>query len=132
MVTFVTHQLGFSQAGLHVRAITGLPIPAIEEDGIRKIPALTPGASHVILSPSEGYGPMLGNVYNATNELGVSLLFFGKPEAHVGRRLGVVLATADKVEDAKKKAERAAHSIELKTRQVAEWKKQQGKEKHLL
>ena len=132
MVTFVTHQLGFSQAGLHVRAITGLPVPAIEEDGFRKIPALTPGASHVILSPSEGYDVMLGNVYNATNELGVSLLFFGKPEAHVGRRMGVVLATADKVEDAKKKAERVAHKIEMQTRQVAEWKKQQLKEKHLL
>ncbi len=132
MVTFVTHQLGFSQAGLHVRAITGLPVPAIEEGGFRKIPALTPGASHVISSPSEGYDAMLGNVYDATNELGVSLLFFGKPEAHVGRRMGVVLATADKVEDAKKKAERVAHKIEMQTRQIAEWKKQQLKEKHLL
>jgi len=132
MVTFVTHQLGFTQAGLHVRAITGLPVPAIEEDGFRKIPALTPGASHVISCPSEGYDAMLGNVFNATNELGVSLLFFGKPEAHVGRRMGVVLATANKVENAKKKAERVAHKIEMQTRQVAEWKKQQLKEKHIL
>ncbi|MAG22185.1 MAG: phosphoribosylglycinamide formyltransferase 2 [Candidatus Diapherotrites archaeon] len=132
MVTFVTHQLGFSQAGLHVRAITGLPVPAIEEGDIRKIPSLTPGASHVILSPSEGFDPMLGNVYNATNQLGVSLLFFGKPEAHVGRRMGVVLATADTVEDAKKKAEQVAHKIEMQTRQAAEWKKQQETRKHLL
>jgi len=132
MVTFVTHQLGFSQAGLHARAITGLPIPAVEEDGVRKIPSLTPGASHVIISPSEGFDAELGNVFNATNELGVSLLFFGKPEAHEGRRMGVVLATADKVEDAKKKAEKAAHAIELRTRQQAEWKKQVETEKHLL
>lgn len=132
MVTFVTHQLGFSQAGLHVRAITGLPVPALEEGGVRKIPYLTPGASHVILSPVEGFDAMLGNVYNATNNLGVSLLFFGKPEAHVGRRMGVVLATAGKVEDAKRKAEMVAHSIEMRTRQVAEWKKQEEKRKHLL
>jgi len=132
MVTFVTHQLGFSQAGLHVRAITGLPVPAVEEGGFRKIPSLTPGASHVVLSPSEGFDAMLGNVYEATNSLGVSLLFFGKPEAHVGRRMGVVLATAEKVEDAKKKAEKAAHLIEMRTRQVSDWKKQQEKEKHLL
>jgi len=132
MVTFVTHQLGFSQAGLHVRAITGLPVPAIEEGGFRKIPPLKPGASHVILSPSEGFDPMLGNVYGATKELGVSLLFFGKPEAHVGRRMGVVLATADSTEEAKKKAERAAHLVEMRTRQKAEWLKQQEKRKHLL
>ncbi len=132
MVTFVTHQLGFSQAGLHVRAITGLPVPAVEEDGFRKIPALTPGASHVILSPSDGFEAALGNVYKATNELGVSLLFFGKPEAHPGRRMGVVLATASDVETAKKKAERAAHLIEMRTRQDAVWKKQEEKNKHLL
>jgi len=132
MVTFVTHQLGFSQAGLHVRAVTGMPVPAVEEDGFRKIPSLTPGASHVILSPSEGYDILLGNVFQATNNLGVSLLFFGKPEAHVGRRMGVVLATAEKVEDAKKKAEKAAHLIEMRSKQVAKWKKQQETRKHLL
>jgi phosphoribosylglycinamide formyltransferase 2 len=132
MVTFVTHQLGFSQAGLHVRAITGLPVPAVEEDGFRKIPSLTPGASHVVLSPSEGFDTALGNVYKATNDLGVSLLFFGKPEAHQGRRMGVVLATASDVEAAKKKAEKAAHLIEMRTRQDAVWKKQEEKAKHLL
>ena len=132
MVTFVTHQLGFSQAGLHVRAITGLPVPAIEENGIRKIPSLTPGASHVVLSPAEGFDPMLGNVFNATNDLGVSLLFFGKPEAHEGRRMGVVLATAATTEEAKKKAETAAHKIEMQTRQHMEWQKQKEKRMHLL
>ena len=132
MVTFVTHQLGFSQAGLHVRAITGLPVPSIEDGGFRKIPSLTPGASHVIISPCEGFDPMLGNVYNSINKQGVSLLFFGKPEAHVGRRMGVVLATADNVAEAKKKAESVAHSIEMRTRQHASWMKQQEKRMHLL
>jgi phosphoribosylglycinamide formyltransferase 2 len=132
MVTFATHQMGFSEAGLHVRAITGLPVPAVEENGIRRIPMLVPGASHVVLSPCEGFDPMLGNVYSATNRQGISLLFFGKPEAHVGRRMGVVLATAPTVEEAKKRAEKAAHSIEMRTRQHPEWMPQQEKRKHLL
>jgi len=132
MVTFVTHQMGFSEAGLHVRAVTGLPIPVVNEGGFRKIPMIKPGASHVIIGQSEGFDPVLGNVFNAINDLGVSLLFFGKPEAHKGRRMGLVLATAESAEEAKKKAEKAAHLIEFKTRQNPEWMKQQEKRKHLL
>ncbi len=131
MVTFVSHQTGFSEAGLHVRAVTGLPIPAVKENGFRLVPMIRPGASHVIISPCEGFDPVLGNVYNAINEQGVSMLFFGKPEAHVGRRMGIVLATADNVEEAKRKAEKAAHLVEMRTRQQAEWQKQQEKRKHL-
>lgn len=132
MVTFATHQMGFSEAGLHVRAITGLPIPTIKEHGFPVIENIATGASHVILSPSEGFDPMLGNVWQALDAEGISLLFFGKPEAHKGRRMGLALATASTVEEAKKKAEKAAHLIEMKTRQEAEWRKQDEKRMHLL
>ncbi|MBD3303821.1 formate-dependent phosphoribosylglycinamide formyltransferase, partial [Candidatus Woesearchaeota archaeon] len=51
MVTFATHQVGYSEAGLHVRAITGLPVPTEDRLGYRGIPMLKPGATHVLLSP---------------------------------------------------------------------------------
>jgi phosphoribosylglycinamide formyltransferase 2 len=132
MVTFATHQTGYSEAGLHVRAITGLPVPTEERLGYNVVPMLKPGATHVVLSPYEGWDPAFGNMFNALNAKGISFMSFGKPEAHVNRRMGIVLATADSVADAKIKAERAAHLIQMKTRQFKEWKGQQDKEKHLV
>jgi len=132
MVTFVTHQMGYSQAGLHVRAITGLPIPTETRLGYNGVSMLTPGATHVILSPYEGWDTGFGNIFKAMNNKGISIQLFGKPEAHVNRRMGVVFATASDSEQAKINAEKAAHHIEMKTRQFSEWKIQQDKEKHLL
>jgi len=59
------------------------------------------------------------------------LLLFGKNEAHINRRLGVVLATDPDVQKAKEKAERAAHHIEISTRQDQKWRKQESREKHI-
>jgi len=132
MVTFASHQVGYSQTALHVRAITGMPVPTEERLGYNVVPRLTPAATHVILSPYEGWDPAFGNLYNALNMPGISFMGFGKTEAHVNRRMGIVLATAKTVEEAKLKAEKAAHLIEMKTRQFNEWKGQQEKEKHLI
>jgi len=132
MVTFVTHQMGFSQAGLHVRAITGLPVPTVKRLGYNGVPMLTPGATHVLLSPYEGWDTGFGNLYRAMNIPGISFMSFGKPEAHVNRRMGLALATAKTAEEAKIKAEKAAHYVEMKTRQEPHWKTQQEKEKHLI
>ena len=132
MVTLASHPTGFSEFGLHVRAILGLPIPAVEENGIRKFPLLTPAATHVILSNQKGFGPRFRNVFRALNIPNTTVRFFGKPEAYKGRRLGVALAWDSDVQDAKKKAEQVAHMIELKTRS-GEWQSQEFiKEKHLL
>ncbi|MBR9706762.1 formate-dependent phosphoribosylglycinamide formyltransferase [Candidatus Pacearchaeota archaeon] len=132
MVTFVTHQMGYSQAALHVRAITGLPVPTEQRLGYNVIPMLTPGATHVLLSPYEGFDLAFGNLFKALNAKGISFLSFGKPEAHVNRRMGLILATAKDVEEAKIKAERAAHYIEMKTKEFPQWKGQEDKEKHLI
>jgi phosphoribosylglycinamide formyltransferase 2 len=43
---------------------------------------------------------------------GVRVFLFGKPEAYVDRRLGVVVARGRTVEEARAFAEQAAHSIE--------------------
>lgn len=131
MVTFASHQIGFSEAALHVKAITGLPIPTKKRLGFDVVPIITPAASHVILAPVAGFDPGYKNLYSAFNEEGVTILFFGKNEAHVNRRMGVVLATDPDVQKAKKKAEIAAHRIEISTRQNPKWLPQDSREKHI-
>lgn len=131
MVTFASQQLGFSQAALHVRAITGLPIPTKKRLGFDVVPIITPAASHVILSPVEGFDPGYKNLTDALNENGVTILLFGKNEAHINRRLGIVLATDPDVKKAREKAEIAAHKIEISTRQNPKWQFQESKEKHI-
>lgn len=133
MVTYVTHQTGFSEAGLHVRAITGLPIPTSKENGFSIVPQLINGASHVVLSPFAGADPGVGNLVKALSVPGVTLLHFGKPEAYLNRRMGVVLATDTNVQKAKLKAQRVAHMIEMSVAQLAytPWTGQTSMEKHL-
>ncbi len=131
MVTFVSHQSGFSEAALHVRAITGLPIPTVKRLGFDLIPFLTPAASHVLLSPVEGFDPGYKHIASALKTTGVSVLLFNKNEAHLNRRLGVVFATDQSVQKAQEKAEKAAHSIKISTRQEPKWMKQESREKHL-
>lgn len=131
MVTFASHQIGFSQAALHVRAVTGLPVPTQKRLGFDVVPIITPAASHVILSPTEGFDPGYKNLSKALNEQGVTVLLFGKNEVFENRRLGVVLATDPDVEKAKRKAEIAAHKIEISTRQNPKWIPQESREKHI-
>lgn len=131
MVTFASHQIGFSQAALHVRAITGLPIPTKKRLGFDVVPIITPAASHVILSPVSGFDPGYKNLSDAISEPGVTLLIFGKNETFINRRLGVVLATDPDVKKAREKAEIAAHKIEIATRQNPKWAPQESREKHL-
>ncbi len=132
MVTLASHATGFSEFGLHLRAVLGLPIPAIEEQGIRKLPMLTPAATHVILANQEGYAPKFRNLFKALSISNTTIRLFGKPNAYKGRRLGVALAWDKDVNVAKEKAEKVAHAIELKTF-GNEWQDQEfTREKHLL
>ncbi|MDK2854681.1 MAG: phosphoribosylglycinamide formyltransferase 2, partial [Thermococcaceae archaeon] len=132
MVTMASHPTGFSEFGLHVRAVLGLPIPAIEENGTRKLPVLTPAATHVILANQEGYAPRFRGIFKALSIPNTTIRLFGKPEAYKGRRLGVALAWDKDVQEAKRKAEMVAHMTELRTRS-GEWQDQEyEKRKHLL
>jgi phosphoribosylglycinamide formyltransferase 2 len=131
MVTFASHQIGFSQAALHVKAITGLPIPTQKRLGFDVVPIITPAASHVILSPTEGFDPGYKNLLKVLDEPGVTVLLFGKNEAFANRRLGIVLATDPDVQKAREKAETAAHKIEISTRQNPNWLGQESREKHI-
>ena len=82
MVT-LAHTTNFSEFELHFRAVMGLPIPAIHLEHA--------GCSAVILSPIETDKPLSYNLLDACNEDRTRLRIFGKPIAHVGRRMGVAL-----------------------------------------
>ena len=95
-----------SEFALHVRAITGLPIPDVG--------FLGPAASAVILATGEADAPAYEGVEAALAEPGTQLRIFGKPMAHRNRRMGVVVATAATVDEARAKAKRAAAQVQVK------------------
>ena len=93
-----------SEFALHARAVLGLPYVGPE-------PAV-PAAAHVILSPGTGPFPTFDRLPQALTTPGVRLFLFGKPAAYPGRRLGVAIARAGSVEEARARAEEAAHTVE--------------------
>jgi len=103
MVTLISQDL--SEFALHVRAILGLPIPAIRQLG--------PSASAVLLVEGESSQPRFGNLQQALAEPDTQLRLFGKPEVRGQRRMGVALARAESVEAAVDKALRVIAQIEV-------------------
>ena len=131
MVTMSTHASGYSEMGLHVRAVLGLPIPTVKANNVNQIPLMSPGATHVILSPVDAGNMQYRNIYPAMNMYPNSTIrLFGKPEAHVGRRMGVALALADDAKEAVQRAEKMAHTIEVGSN--GKWYAQDEKRKHVL
>ena len=57
---------------------------------------------------------VFGNLDEVLSEEGVQMRIFGKPEIVGHRRLGVILATADTVEEARAKADRAYKKLKVK------------------
>lgn len=84
MVTLAGTQ-NLSEFELHCRAVLGLPIPEITQERM--------GASAVILSGTESRGraPRYSGEEEVCAATNTYLRIFGKPEAHVGRRMGVVV-----------------------------------------
>ena len=82
MVT-LSHCTNLSEFELHFRTVMGLPIPAIHLEHS--------GASAVVLSPVESDKPLDYNLYDVCSEDHARVRIFGKPVAHVGRRMGVVV-----------------------------------------
>ena len=82
MVT-LGHTTNLSEFELHLRAVLGLPFAGIKLEHA--------GASAVVLSPVESHEPLSYNLMDALREENTRVRIFGKPEAHVGRRMGVVL-----------------------------------------
>ena len=104
LVTIASQDL--SEFALHVRAILGLPLP---ED---LIPLRSPAASAVILAETDIEDPQYSGMDRAlATDEHVRLLIFGKPSASPGRRMGVVLATGESVEAARKAASIGAQAV---------------------
>ena len=105
MVT-LGHTTNLSEFELHFRAVMGLPIAGIHLEHA--------GASAVILSPEDNVGPLDYNFEDALKEDRTRIRIFGKPEAHFGRRMGVVLCYGDVDEDTtalRDKAKRLAKTV---------------------
>lgn len=101
LVTLVSQDL--SQFALHVRAILGLPIPAIRHLG--------PSASSAILVEADSDRVEFTNLNAALALPETTLRLFGKPEVRGQRRLGVSLARADNVELARERARRMTEIV---------------------
>ena len=91
-----------SEFELHARAILGLPVDA----SLRN-----PGASAVIYGGQDAEGLVFDGVDEALAVPGTDLRLFGKPESFVRRRMGVALARAQDVEQARTNAKLAASKV---------------------
>ena len=101
LVTLISQNL--SEFELHIRAVLGLPIPAIA--------TASASASRVILADESMPSVTYTGLEKALKEADTQVLLFGKPNARPGRRMGVALARDTDVTAARAKADRAAASI---------------------
>ena len=97
MVTMISQDM--SEFALHARAILGLPVPEIRFYG--------PSASRAVVVEGDTNRLELENLDEVLAEPGVQMRIFGKPEIKGHRRMAVILATADSVDEARAKADRA-------------------------
>lgn len=97
MVTMISQDR--SEFGLHARALLGLPVPEIRFFG--------PSASRAVVVEGDSAEMEFDNLEEVLSEPGTDMRIFGKPEVHGHRRMGVILATADTLEEARAKADRA-------------------------
>jgi len=102
LVTLVSQDL--SEFALHARAILGLPIPSIKQNG--------PSASSVILVRGESQNVQFFNVDKALSIPNTQLRLFGKPEVSGTRRMGVALATGKTIEEAKQVAINCSSAVQ--------------------
>lgn len=103
MVTMISQDL--SEFGLHARALLGLPVPGIRFYG--------PSASRAIVVEGDTDKVEFDNLDAVLEEEGVQMRIFGKPEIKGHRRMGVILATADTLEEARAKASRAQDKLKV-------------------
>ena len=103
MVTMISQDQ--SEFALHARALLGLPVPAIRFYG--------PSASRAIVVEGDSREIEFDAIEKVLEEPGVQMRIFGKPEIKGHRRMGVILATADTVEEARAKAERAYNKLSI-------------------
>lgn len=103
MVTMISQNM--SEFELHVRAILGLPVPEIVN--------LAPAASHVVLAGEVASEVGYAGVAEALAVPETKLRLFGKPDTRPGRRMGVSLSFGKDTDEARQRAEQAAHAVKI-------------------
>ncbi len=103
MVTMITQDL--SQFALHARAVLGLPIPNIRFLGA--------GASRAVVVDGDSNKVRFGNLDKVLEQTDTQLRLFGKPEVHGHRRMAVLLARAENVEEARNKTKKMIDQLEI-------------------
>lgn len=104
MVTMITQDL--SQFALHARAVLGLPIPNIRFLGA--------GASRAVVVEGESSQLSFGNLEHVLEQPDTQLRLFGKPSVNGHRRMAVLLARAEHVEEARRKTGVMMDQLEIK------------------
>ena len=108
MVTLISQSP--NEFELHLRAILGLPIPAIELAG--------PSASAVILADREsesfGYGGIAEALALGSADKPIDIRIFAKPKTLKNRRMGVALARAGGIEEAVERGKSAAAKVSIR------------------
>jgi phosphoribosylglycinamide formyltransferase 2 len=102
MVTMATQRQ--SEFELHAKAILGLPVSTQLSN---------PGASAVIYGEYDCASIAINNIDKALSVDGVDIRIFGKPQSFKKRRMGVIIASGDDHEDARKKASEALKNINI-------------------
>lgn len=96
-----------SEFELHARAILGLPVD---------VTLTSPGASAVIYGGVDATAPEYSGLAAALAVPESQVRLFGKPEAHPRRRMGVAVATAEDVDEARRRAAEAAAAVQVTAR----------------
>ncbi len=92
MVTLISQNL--SEFALHARAILGIPIPAIRFYG--------PSASRAVVVEGDYKNLQYGNLERVLSRPDTDMRIFSKPETGGHRRMAVLLARANSVDEARK------------------------------
>ncbi|WP_375193083.1 formate-dependent phosphoribosylglycinamide formyltransferase [Marinobacter sp.] len=103
LVTLVSQDL--SEFALHARAILGLPIPTIRQNG--------PSASAVILPEGDSAEVAYSGLEVALAQPDTQLRLFGKPELKGRRRMGVALAKGASLDEARSMARKVADAVKV-------------------
>jgi phosphoribosylglycinamide formyltransferase 2 len=106
MVTMISQNM--SEFELHVRAILGLPVP--------EVVCLAPAASHVVLAEEKADEVGFRGIDAALTVPETKLRLFGKPDTRPGRRMGVALSFGRDTDEARQRAETAAHAVTIHIR----------------
>ncbi len=102
MVTMASQNM--SEFEIHLRAILGLPI---------HIELISPGASYCFHAKTHSVAPEYEGLREALSEPNVWVRIFGKPTTRPKRRMGVAVARAETVEEARRKAREAAFKMKV-------------------